>query len=173
MKITVINKVKKLAILVLLIAPLLIVQNVVAKELKMGVVDIARVLEESPQADVARKRLQEEFSPREKDLVAEQQKIRKLEEQLVRDGAIMSESERAKLERRVISLKRDAKRSQDEFREDLNFKRTEILEALQRKLITTIQKHAKELGYDIVLAEGVIYADDSVNITKEILTKLK
>ena len=157
----------------LLVAGLLAFQSVSAKDLKVGVVDIARVLEQSPQAEVARKKLQDEFSPREKDLVAEQKKIRTLEEQLVRDGAIMSASERAKLERKVVSMKRDAKRNQDEFREDLNFKRNEILETLQRKLIGTIQKHAKDSGYDILLAEGVIYASDSINITEEILAKMK
>jgi len=165
--------VKKLSIILLLIAPLLAFQNVSAKELKIGVVDIAKVLEESPQADVARTKLQEEFSPREKVLVEEQKKIRDLEEKLLRDGAIMSESERSKLERRVISLKRDAKRNQDVFREDLNFKRTEILDGLQRKLVATIQKYAKENGYDVLLAEGVIYASDSINITQDILAKLK
>ncbi len=148
-------------------------QDGFAKDLKIGVVDIAKVLEKSTQADVARKKLQDEFSPREAKLVAEQKKIRKLEEQLVRDGAIMSESERSKLERKMLSLKREAKRNQDEFREDLNFKRTEILEGLQRKLIATIQKYAKEKGYDVLFAEGVIYASDRVNITDEILAKLK
>ncbi len=164
---------RKLSILLLLVAPLLVIQNVSAKELKVGVVDIARVLEQSPQAAVARKKLQDEFAPREKKLIAEQKNIRKLEEQMARDGAIMSASEHTKLERELVSKKRDAKRNQDEFREDLNFKRSEILENLQRKLITTIQKHAKDNGYDVLLAEGVIYASDSVNITDEILAKLK
>jgi len=164
---------KNLSIVLLLILPLLVVQNVSAKELKIGVVDIARVLEESPQADAAREKLQNEFSPREKVLVEEQKKIRDLEERLVRDSAIMSESERTKMERKVISMKRDAKRNQDEFREDLNFKRSEILEGLQRKLVTTIQKYAKDQGYDVLLAEGVIYASDSVNITDDVLKKLK
>ena len=164
---------KKLSIMLLIVVPLLVIQNVSAKELKIGVVDIARVLEQSPQADAARKKLQDEFSPREAKLINEQKQIRKLEEQLVRDGAIMSESERGRLERKVIAQKREAKRNQDEFREDLNFKRSEILDRLQRKLVTTIQKYAKEQGYDILLAEGVIYADDKINITEEILSKLK
>lgn len=164
---------KNVSIILLLLASMLSFQAVLAKELKVGVVDIARVLEQSPQAAIARKKLQDEFSPREKKLVAEQKKIHKLEEQLVRDGAIMSESERTRLEREVVSKKRDAKRNQDVFREDLNFKRSEILESLQRNLIATIQKYAKDNGYDILLAEGVIYASDSINITDEILAKLK
>jgi len=148
-------------------------QTVSAKELKMGVIDIARILEESPQAEQAREALQEEFSPREKRLIDTQAKIRTLEEQFARDGAIMSEGERSKLERNILSKKRDFKRNQDEFRDDLNFKRNEILEKLQRNLVGSIRKFAKAEGYDILFAEGVIYADDAMNITESMLKKLK
>ena len=148
-------------------------QSAIAKDLKMGVIEIARVLEESPQAEKARDALQKEFSPREKKLVETQKKIRSLEEQLNRDGAIMSERERTKLERNVLSKKRDFKRNQEEFRDDLNFKRNEILEKLQRDLVRKIQEFAKSEGYDILFAEGVIYADKSINITDTVLEKLK
>jgi len=144
-----------------------------AADLKIGVVEIARILEESPQAEAARSALQEEFAPREERLVNTQKKIREIEEKLVRDGAIMSESERTKLEREVLSKKRDFKRNQDEFRDDLNFKRNEILETLQRKLVTSIQKFAKDQKYDVLFAEGVIYASDAYNITQDVLDKLK
>lgn len=148
-------------------------QTLTAKELKLGVVDIARVLEESPQATAAREALQKEFTPREQRLVETQKKIRSLEEQLGRDAAIMSETERSKLERNILSKKRDFKRNQDEFREDLNFKRNEILEKLQRELIGSIREYAKAEGFDILFAEGVIYADDTLNITEQMLAKLK
>jgi len=147
-------------------------QIIVAKELKMGVIDIARILEESPQAEKARDTLQKEFAPREERLLETQKKIRTLEEQLARDGAIMSESERTKLERNILSKKRDFKRNQDEFRDDLNFKRNEILEKLQRNLVSSIRKYAKAEGYDILFAEGVIYADDAINVTESMLKNL-
>jgi len=148
-------------------------QSASAKDLKMGVIDIARILEESPQAEQARETLQKEFAPREQRLIETQKKIRSLEEQLARDGAIMSESERNKLERNILSKKRDFKRNQDEFRDDLNFKRNEILEKLQRNLVGSIQKFAKSEGFDLLFAEGVIYADDALNITEQMLEKLK
>jgi len=148
-------------------------QTLSAKELKLGVVDIARVLEESPQATAARDALQKEFTPREQRLVETQKKIVSMEEQLGRDAAIMSEAERSKLERNILSKKRDFKRNQDEFRDDLNFKRNEILEKLQRDLVGSIREYAKAEGFDILFAEGVIYADDSLNITEQMLKKLK
>jgi len=165
--------VRLLPILLLLTASLFGFQNVSAKELKVGVVDIARILEESPQADTARQNLQKEFSPREAKLIEKQKKIRELEERIARDGAIMSRSERDRIEREVLSLKREFQRDQDEFRDDLNFKRNEILENLQRKLIGSIQDYAKSNGFDLLLAEGVVYASDTLNVTEAVLNAIK
>ena len=164
---------KKMSLILICLISVCFWQSVSAKELKMGVIEIARILEESPQAEKARDALQKEFAPREKRLIDTQKKIRDLEEKFARDGAIMSESERSKLERNVLSKKRDFKRNQDEFRDDLNFKRNELLEKLQRELVGNIRKFAKAEGYDILFAEGVIYADDAINITEEMLKKLK
>ena len=164
---------KKINLILVCLLSVCLWQPLSAKELKMGVIEIARILEESPQAEKAREALQKEFAPREKRLIDTQKKIRTLEEQFARDGAIMSEAERSKLERNVLSKKRDFKRNQDEFRDDLNFKRNEILEKLQRELVNNIRKFAKAEGYDILFAEGVIYADDAINITEKMLKKLK
>lgn len=164
---------KILKVGIVLTISLLFAGGVAAKEFKLGVVDIARILEESPQADAARGKMQKEFEPRQKRLMESEDKIRELEEQLSRDGAIMSESERSKLERNIMAKKRDLKRNQDEFRDDVAFKRNEILEGLQRSLIETIRDFAKKESYDILFAEGVIYASDAVNITEEVLTALK
>ena len=162
-----------LPILMLLTASLFWLQTASAKDLKVGVIDIARVLEESPQAATARENLQKEFSPREKKLIEKQKKIRDKEEQLARDGAIMSKSERDRIEREIISLKREFQRDQDEFRDDLNFKRNEILEGLQRKLIGSIQSYAKANGFDLLLAEGVVYTSDTLNVTEDVLGAIK
>ena len=140
---------------------------------KLGAVNAARVLEQSPQAEAARKMIEKEFSPRDKELVAEQKKIKDLEDKLNKDGAIMSEGERNKLERDVLAKKRDLKRSQDEFREDLNFRRNEEFAKIQKKIIEAIQKVAKENNYDVILGEGVIYASTKVDISGLVIDYLK
>ena len=96
-----------------------------------------------------------------------------MEERLARDGAIMSRTERDRTERDIISLKREFQRDQDEFRDDLNFKRNEILEQLQRKLITSIRTYAKSNGFDLLLAEGVVYTSDELNVTEQVLGAIK
>lgn len=144
-----------------------------AKDLKIGVVNVPRVLEESPQAESARSALQREFEPRERALLALQQDIRKLEERLNRDGAIMSEAERSKLQRDIVSKQRDFKRDQDAFRDDLNFKRSELLENLQRQLVDSVRTFAEKEKFDLLLAEGVLYVSDEYNVTEKVLDHLK
>lgn len=145
----------------------------VAAEIKIGFVNAAQVLEEAPQADAARERLEKEFSPRDKKLVSSQKAVRKLEEKLTRDGAIMSESERRKLERDILSQKRELKRSQEEFREDLNIRRNEAFDKLRRRVFEVINDIAKSEKYDLVVSDGVVYATDRIDITGKVVAKLK
>jgi len=144
----------------------------IAAEIKIGFVNAAEVLEKAPQADAARKRLEKEFSPRDKKLVNAKKTVRKLEEKLSRDGAIMSESERRKLERDILSQQRELKRAQEEFREDLNIRRNEAFDKLRRRVFEVINDIAKAEKYDLVVSDGVVYATDRVNITGKVVAQL-
>ena len=144
-----------------------------AAELKIGFVNAARVLEKVPQAEDARLRIEKEFAPRDKALVATQKTIRKLEEKLTRDGAIMSESERRKLERDIISQKRDLKRSQEEFREDLNIRRNEAFDKLRRRVFEVITDISKKEKYDLVVSDGVVFANDRIDMTAKVVARLQ
>ncbi len=148
-------------------------QAVAEENYKLAVVNAIRVLEQSPQAGVARKLIEKEFAPLDKKLVAEQKALKALEDKLNRDGAIMSEQERSKLEREIIGKKRDLKRSQDEFREDLNFRRNEEFAKIQKNIIRAIQQVAKDNKYDVILGEGVIYASKRVDISDQVIEHLK
>ena len=147
--------------------------NAVAAELKVGFVNAAKVLEQAPQADAARAALEKEFSPRDKSLLKLQKEMRKLESRLTRDGAIMSESERRKLERDIISRKRDVKREQEEFREDLNIRRNESFDKLRRRVYEVIVDISKKEKYDLVVSDGVVYAADRIDITDKVVGRLK
>jgi outer membrane protein len=146
--------------------------NVCFAEMKIGFVNIAKVLEKAPQAVKAKERLEREFSPRDKHLVAQQKEIKTMEEKLARDASVMGESERRKLERDIIGKKREAKRSQQEFSEDFNMRRNEELGKLQRRIVEAIRALAKEEQYDLLLTDGVIYANEEIDVTEQVQQKL-
>ena len=155
-----------------LLLTLLLVANVSYAELKIGFVNVARVLEKAPQAEKAKKRLEKEFSPRDKHLVSQGKEIKKLEEKLSRDASVMGESERRKLERDIITKKREAKRSQQEFSEDFNMRRNEELGKLQRRIIEAVRALAKDEKFDLLMTDGVIYASKQIDVTEQVQKKL-
>ena len=59
---------------------LMLIAGVSHADLKIGFVNVAKVLEKAPQAAKAKSRLETEFSPRDKALVSQQKEIKALED---------------------------------------------------------------------------------------------
>jgi outer membrane protein len=153
-------------------AALMLFTGIARAELKVGFVDLAKLSENAPQIISAQGKIDAEFSSREKELVALQRKIAKMEEELSNNGAVMSDSERGGKERDILSKRRELKRSQDEFRDDLNIRKNEILKQVNIEIGNVIEALAKEEKYDLIIAQGVMFASDRVDITDTILKKL-
>ena len=81
--------------------------------LKVGVVSVTRLVEQSPQFAAAQKKIEDEFGPRQRDLQAMQQKLKTQTEQFQRDSPVMSEEERNNLERQIRDGQRDLQRTND------------------------------------------------------------
>lgn len=143
-----------------------------AAELKIGVVNIPRLMEQAPQAEAASKQLEKRFGPREAELISEREAIRKLEEQLKRDAAVMSAAQRSELEKEIRQRSREFKRASDDFKEDLNIARNEELGKLQRLIIKAIVEISERDNYDLVLTDNVIYASKRVDLTDQVLKRL-
>ncbi len=157
---------------IVLLVSLLLTSQVVLAEIKIGVVNIPLLMANAPQAAEAKKRLEKEFSPKDKQLVAQQKSIKKLEEKLARDGLTMTETEKRQLERDIISKRREAQRSQQEFKEDFSLRRNEELGKMQNRIIEAVKALAKEGNYDLLLTEGVIHASKAVDVTDKVQAKL-
>lgn len=144
-----------------------------AAELKVGFVNVPKVMDAAPQAEAARARIDNEFAPRDRELVALQRKLNEREQHLLKNSAIMSSNELTKLEDEVRHLRRELRRSQEEFREDLNLRRSHELSKLQREITAVIQLLAGAESYDLILTDGVVFAGERVDITEEVIDRLR
>lgn len=144
-----------------------------AQDIKIGFVNPVKVMETAPQVEAANKRLEQEFAPKEQRIVEMQKELRQMEERLGKDEAIMSEKNLNDLRRDIMAKKRDLKRDQDEFREEYNFRRSEELDKLQKQIYKAIETLAKDMGYDLVVSDGVIVASERVDITDMVLKRLQ
>lgn len=160
----------KLLIAAALALPLSLAQ---AADVKIGFVSIAKILNGSPQAEAASKRLEQEFAPRKKGLDEALKSLRKQEEKLAKDGAVMSDSQRRNLENDIRNQARELKRTSDEFREDFNLRRNEELGKFQKQVLDVINSVAKEEGFDLVINDqATLYASSQVDVTDKVLKRL-
>jgi len=164
----------KLLIAGVLALPLTLAQTQAqAADVKIGYVSIAKILNSAPQAESASKRLEQEFAPRKKGLDEAQKSLRKTEEKLAKDGAVMSESQRRNMENDFRNQARELKRSGDEFREDFNLRRNEELGKFQKQVLDVINNVAKEEGFDLVVNDSAtLYASPQVDVTEKVLKRL-
>ena len=144
-----------------------------AQEVKIGVVNIAALMDQAPQARVAMSALDEEFKPRQREIIASNTELQELTEKVQRDLAVMGETERRNAEKELRDLQREVTRLQTEFREDLNLRRNEELGNLQRSLLKEVQEFAESSGYDLVVGDGVLFASEAVNITENVLRAME
>ena len=142
-------------------------------ELKIGVVDYGKLYEESPQAKSAMEAIRTEFTPRQRDLQNQQAGLKAKEDKLQKDGATMSEEQRARSEKDLRDSYRDLQRKQQEAQDDFNARRNEEMSRLQRALIEQVRIYGKAQSFDLIVADGVIYATPTLDITPQILAALK
>ena len=164
---------QKLVLGRLLVLVLLVLPMSVMAEVRIGFVNVSKVMELAPQAAISRSILEKEFSPRDKKMVKLRKKIGVTEKKFEKDSAIMSETKRRKAERELVSLKRDFKRQQDEFREDFGLRRNEEMRKLQVDVAKAIDATASKGKFDLIVSEGVVFASKKIDISKRVLEQLK
>lgn len=146
--------------------------NVHAAELKVGYVQVDKILQEAPQTAESGKKLEKEFSPRSQELDRMAKQIKDLESVLDKEGLTLSESERRNKERDAQNIKIEFQRKQRELREDINLRKNEELGALQDRINKAVQSVSEAEGYDLVVYSGVAYASKKIDITDKVLKML-
>jgi outer membrane protein len=142
-------------------------------ELKIGYVNYQELFQQSPQVKTIQATLQGEFGPRQRELVTQQQTLKTREENLQKNAVTMSDEQRSHEEKSLRDSEREFQLKQTAFQEDANTRRNEELSRLQKTLNEEVRTYARAQGYDLVLADGVVYATPAVDITPAILGQLE
>ena len=139
--------------------------------LKIGYVDAEAVLLQAPQTQAALRALQDEFAPRQRDLLAMQSALQEKQVTYERDAEVMGQNERSSLEREIRDGTRDLQREDQEFQEDLNLRRNELLQEAQRTVSAQIESFATAKGFDLIL-QNVVYSSEAANVTADLISHL-
>ncbi|MCF7985758.1 MAG: OmpH family outer membrane protein [Thiohalocapsa sp.] len=142
-------------------------------EYRIAVIDPNRVVEESPQYEEARNVLSAEVRERESELLEQQEAVDELSDKLERDGALMSEQEMNRLQNDIRARKRRLRYAKAELQEDFALRQTELRTKLVKQVEEVVQQIAREKEIDLILSEGLVYFSQRVDISGEVIDRLK
>ena len=139
---------------------------------KVAVVDVAKLLEESPRAKNLGGEISKKYLPEKQALEKERKQLEKLEKQLDQEDEQLSREESLKRSRDYRERRRQYTRAYEAFRDQLNSAKQEALEIVKQEVFAAIDAVRAEKHIDIVI-ENYISADKKVDITPAVLQYLE
>jgi outer membrane protein len=139
----------------------------------IGFVSLDRILREAPAAQLAQKKLEQEFSQRGQELQKLAEQLKKMQEGIERNAMTMLDSERQKRERELADANREFQRRQREFNEDLAQRRKEEFERVVERANRAVRQIAEAEKLDVVFQnEQVVWASNRIDITDKVIKAL-
>lgn len=148
-------------------------QDSSTRKTSIGFVDIPYIINNAPQAVNAEQRLEQEFAPREEELKVQRARLAELDEELKTRALELSDTELAQLDREIRSLERRIKRDEQDFREELNIQKNNEFKKVRILVLEAIAKFGQSNNYDLIVSDGVLYANKQIDVTEDILDSLR
>ena len=140
---------------------------------KLGVVNVALLLEQAPQAKTADARLKKEFEPQQVELKGLASKLESKQSKYQKNQMVMSDTQKVSQEREITMLTREIQRRRNDVQELLNIRRNEELAKLQNIVNDAIKAIGEKKAFDLILYEGIAYTNSRIDVTEEVLAHLK
>ncbi|MFC3909712.1 OmpH family outer membrane protein [Legionella dresdenensis] len=148
--------------------------NAYADPAKVGVVDLQKIMQTSSQMKAIQQKLEKEFKPRRDKLVAMEDGLKKDMEKFKRDSAILSQSQKKELERKIIATQQTFEREGQQYQQELSTAHNEAMEDLYSKIRKSITKVAEAGKYDIILQKDAApFSVDKLDITAEVMKSIE
>ncbi len=155
----------------LVFAPLSVLAQ--APAMRIGYVDMKRLLDNAPQVVSGRERLQREFAPRDDEVNAEEAQLATLRARHSRERKAMSAGDAESLRREIDALDRSIKRKRESLRSELKSRSDQELDRSWREINNAVVEFAREQNIDLIVPSPVVYASPRIDITDQVLERLK
>jgi outer membrane protein len=143
----------------------------VLAQAKIGFVNSERILRESAPAQRADKKLEAEFSAKDKELASLGRRLQEESQKFEKDNQVLNETQRNQRQRQLQEMDRDFQRKQREFREDLNQRRNEEFSSVLQAANKVLRDIATKENFDAIFQDAT-YVNPKLDITDRVLKAL-
>ena len=140
------------------------------ERIKIGYIDIQKVIAESQAGKRARDRFQAQVKKAEADIVKERQELDRLKSDLDKKGPLLKDEERRNLESDLQKRSVNLQRSMSDYQQDLQAKNNEMMADLLKELEKIVNEVGKAEKFTLILERSqILYSDQGIDITGKVI----
>lgn len=143
-----------------------------AADMKVGIVDLQRALNESSAGKRAKDQFKGEFEKMQNGLKSEKDSLDRLKEDLDKKSVVLSEDQRKTKMEDFERRRRDLRRKLEDSDAELRKKDQELTGNILKDLAVVIQEIGEREGYTLILensSSSVLYGSKSIDITDSVI----
>ena len=151
----------------------LVSTHINADNIKIGYVNIDKVIEQSSLYQNANDQLVKEFEPRKIVLLEDYDYINTLKNKIKLPNDVNDDLIYHKQIKKIQVLNNNFQLESEAWQKELNKSQFSLLSEIEFIINNAINAFAKSQNYSLILYENIAFVDDEVNITQEIIMEIE
>lgn len=139
-------------------------------KIKIGFIDIQRVISESQAGKQARDRFQAQVKKAEAEILKERQDLDRLKGDLEKKGLLLKEEERRNLEIDFQKRSVNLQRRMSDYQQELQARNNEMMSHILKDLEKIVNEIGKADKFTLILERSqILYSDQGIDITSKVI----
>jgi outer membrane protein len=139
---------------------------------KVGYIDLQRVIRESQAGKSARVSFEREFQEKRNIIEQKKQRLDSLKQDFLSQGTIKSEQGTKDKAEQIEQLEKEYNRTRDDFRDELQRRDLELTQKILSELENVIKQIGDSEGYSLIFEKteaGIVFAGKGVDLTDKLI----
>ena len=143
-------------------------------DLKIGYVDVQKVLNLSDAGKDAKDQLAGRVKKYQEEINGKQEELKKLKDEIEKQGVLLSESARGAKEKDYQQRLKEFQRFTKDAQEELQGKDEEFTRKILEEIEKTVQEYGRKNGFTFIFVknETMIYSEEKADLTEPVLKAL-
>ncbi len=138
-------------------------------EIKVAVVNVQQVLQQSPRVAELSKKLENEFKNRQAKIGDQQKSLQDEMDKFKKESPTLSQKEKDSLQKKIANERADLLKQVVSYQQDLQKEQNKVMQNILADLNGIVSSIAKTQNYALVLdSQAVIYSMNGNDITKDV-----
>lgn len=143
--------------------------DVVVPQIKVAVVNVQQVLQQSPRVTDLSKKLEAQFKERQQKIGDEQKALQDQLDKFKKESPTMAQKDKDALQKKIANDRSELVKKVVAYQQDLNKEQGKIMQGILGDMNAVVGKIAKSKNFALVLdSQAVVYSENGADITPDV-----